>query len=894
MFPHRLAPALLLACLFGPGATTSPGRTAPLREVVLVFKTHFDIGYTDMASNVVQRYRTGMIDDALRVVDQNLLLPHEQQFAWTIPGWPATQILADGPGQSPERRERILRAFRSGHFVVHALPFTTHTELLEPEDLVRGLRFSTDLARRLGQPFPRDAKMTDVPSHSWILPTLLHHAGVDFLHLGCNPASSSPRVPPLFWWEGADGSRLLTMYSPAGYGTGLVPPADWPYPVWLALIQTGDNHGPPRPEEIGTLLADARTRLPGVRVRIGRLSDFSDALRTAVSPEAIPVVRGDMPDTWIHGPMCDPAGASLARRVRPATEIHAALDAQLRAWGAPRNPLLSRLDQVRELSLLYGEHTWGGAFSWVTPYGRDLRWAYGDAWERDRAAGRFRRLEASWDEHSSYIHHAARRADPIEAVQDLARLVASPSARIVVYNPCPWPADGVVEVACPDASSITSIRAVPDGTPLAVSGDAEGIRFIARQVPACGYRTYEPVRGTPLQSAPDLRAGGTMLENRFLRVTLDPMRGCIGSLIEKSTGREWVKPGAPHGFAQFLHERFSSNNAAAYVRDYVKIDADWALAELGKPALPPDDLAPYQALTPTNTVLTLSTSGISATATLTASTGLPAGLVTRVTLHADLPWLDVEVVVRGKPADPWPEAGWVSFPIAIDQPQARIGRPGSIIDPRTDIVPGSNRDLMAVHTGVALHGPDGAGIGICPVDSPLVSIGQPGCWRYTREITPPRAGVYFNLYNNQWTTNFRLWNSGTWTYRFRIWCIGKWEPGRDLIRPAIEARQPLLAAYSDSEHGHLPATRQGLRIHRDGVLMTTFEADPRDRSTLLRLWESAGLPGLCEVTLPEGFPADEAQPEDLRGRPTGTPIRVRDGRVTVDLRRFAPSSLRLR
>ena len=110
---------------------------------------------------------------------------------------------------------------------------------------------------------PRDAKMTDVPCHSWIMPTLLRNAGVDFLHLGCNAASSSPQVPRLFWWEGPDGSRLLTMYTAEGYGTGLVPPADWPYQTWLALIHTGDNHGPPTPEEVKSLLDEAAKKAPG-------------------------------------------------------------------------------------------------------------------------------------------------------------------------------------------------------------------------------------------------------------------------------------------------------------------------------------------------------------------------------------------------------------------------------------------------------------------------------------------------------------------------------------------------------------------------------------------------------------------------------------------------------
>lgn len=104
-----------------------------------------------------------------------------------------------------------------------------------------------------GQPVPRDAKMTDVPSHSWVIPTLLLSGGHRVLHLGCNAASRSPAVPRLFWWEGPDGSRVLTMYTAESYGTGLVPPPDWPHRTWLALIHTGDNHGPPTPNEVREL-----------------------------------------------------------------------------------------------------------------------------------------------------------------------------------------------------------------------------------------------------------------------------------------------------------------------------------------------------------------------------------------------------------------------------------------------------------------------------------------------------------------------------------------------------------------------------------------------------------------------------------------------------------------
>jgi hypothetical protein len=42
---------------------------------------------------------------------------------------------------------------------------------------------------------------------------MLKHAGVEFFHIGCNEGVASPDLPRLFWWEGPDGSRVLTMYS---------------------------------------------------------------------------------------------------------------------------------------------------------------------------------------------------------------------------------------------------------------------------------------------------------------------------------------------------------------------------------------------------------------------------------------------------------------------------------------------------------------------------------------------------------------------------------------------------------------------------------------------------------------------------------------------------------
>jgi hypothetical protein len=869
-------------------------KATPVKQIIVVFKTHFDIGYTDMASNVVQRYRTTMMDAALKVVDQNRLLPKEQQFVWTVPGWPMNKILEEWPGQTPDRKQRILQAMQDGRFMVHALPFSTHTELLELEDLVRGLGYSSRLSRSLHLELPRDAKMTDVPCHSWILPTLLKNAGVDFLHLGCNAASSSPLVPPLFWWQGPDGSRLLTMYTAEGYGTGLIPPRNWPHKTWLALIHTGDNHGPPTPEEVKAVLDQAARECPGVKVRIGRLSDFSDAL-LAEKPN-LPIVRGDMPDTWIHGPMSDPAGAKLARNIRPEITTAEALHTQLSAWGIPCAPIDvigASIASAYEQSLLYGEHTWGGAFTWI--YGK-YQLKFGDAWRADRAAGLFDRIESSWDEHTAHIQNVTNLIAPLlrADLETLAQSVQVQGYRIVVYNPLPWKRSGLVSVPT-SLKTIAALKAI-DGQEVCPTTFADNsLQFIANDIPAMGYRTFVPVKAlfAPSHISVDSRAG--IMENSWFKITLDPARGTIRSLVDKKSGRELVNASATYGFGQYLYQRFDHDQVQSYVKAYVKTDAEWGINELGKPSLPSVSEVHGTNVSPGTFSMHIEQTPISAIAIKesVADSTLTHATTTRVILYDKQPYVDLEITLHNKPFDPWPEAGWLCMPFNIDQPEFRLGRLGSIVNPATDIIPGCNFDILALNTGMTIQDRGGRGIGLCPMDNPLVSLGQPGCYQYSKYYSPKAPNVFVNLFNNQWSTNFRLWNQGTWTSRIRIWTINGRNAEKSLTTPSAETRQPLLAATAENNGGKYPATQTGVELSRRGVNITAFGPNPDGDGIVLRLWEMAGQSGKCRVRLPfgtNGLDVKYAKPVDLRGSAKEPGIPIKNGAFQAVLKPFAPAS----
>jgi alpha-mannosidase len=861
--------------------------TSGVKEIVVVFKTHFDIGYTDMASNIVQRYRTTMIDQALDVVDQNRDLPPQQQFAWTLAGWPLAKILQDWPGQSPQRKERVEKALREGRFVVHGLPFTTHTELLEAEDLVRSLGYSARLARRLGLDLPRDGKMTDVPEHTWMMATMLKHAGIDFMMIGCNGASAPLKVPLLYWWQGPDGSRVLTFYSP-DYGTQLVPPPDWPYRTWLACLHTGDNHGPPRPDEVRKVLDQAAAQFPGVKVRIGRLSDFGDAI-LAEKPD-LPVVRGDTPDTWIHGPMSNPDGARLARNTRPLLAATEALNTELRAWGVPVPDQARAVAEAYEQSLLYGEHTWGGAIYWI---GNKL--TYGDEFKKERAAGRFDRLEGSWDEHTAYIERANEIIMPALAhdLRALAEGIRIQGPRVVVYNPLPWKRSGVVSLNVPGFTG-HALKPSDGREAFPVHVTDGSLSFLARDIPPMGYRTYIPAEAPTTRDAPRLtfHASRFTLESPFFTAKLDPSRGVITSLVDKRSNRELA--GTTDGLAlgQYLYERFDKDRVLQWCSNYVR--GGFLHPDFYKPNQPPSDQFPYQAASPKNFQLRFEETGTSTDAIMdcAATASLPA-VTTRLILYREQPCADLEITLHDKPFEPWPEAGWLCLPLNVNAPQFHLGRLASIIDPARDIVTGANRYLFGINTGVSITDDHGRGVGFCPIDYPLVSLDTPGCWQYSLDFVPRKPVAYVNLFNNQWSTNFRLWNSGTWTSCVRLWAIGRYAAEPALITPSLEARYPLLAATADGAPGALPPTRRGLELSRKGILVTAYGPNPDGPGTLLRLWEQAGQSSTVKVRLPEGVQVKHAQPVDLRGRPVGKPIPVRHGALSVPVRAFAPISLDL-
>ncbi len=85
-----------------------------------------------------------------------------------------------------------------------------------------------------------------------------------------------------------------------------------------------------------------------------------------------------------------------------------------------------------------------------------------------------------------------------------------------------------------------------------------------------GYRTFVPAETAEPQDDLQSDAAAGVIENEFLKVTLDSERDAIRSVVDKRTGRELVDLDSGYALGQYLYERFDANQVAAYVRAYVK------------------------------------------------------------------------------------------------------------------------------------------------------------------------------------------------------------------------------------------------------------------------------------------------------------------------------------
>lgn len=401
-----------------------------MKKVFVVSKTHLDLGFTDYAENIRQKYIDTFIPEAISLAEK-VNTDSKKYFVWTTGSWIIKEALKD-----EKCKDKLTKALSEGNIVPHAMPFTLHTELLDYDTLNSGLSIVDALDTIRGRKTVA-AKMTDVPGHTKGLVPLLAKHGIKLLHIGVNGASALVDVPPCFLWRNGE-SEVVVIYSGA-YGGAFQ--SDLVEEI-LYFDHTLDNHGAPSPEKVLAHFDEIQNQYPGYEITAGTIDDFADIIWEV--RHKLPVFEGEMGDSWIHGSATDPYKSACLRTLIKLKNL----------WLAEGSLKRESEEYINftDALLCIAEHTCGmDSKTYFSDYGHYLKKDFIKARKKDkvrfrhlfsdlpqsilplislfdgrRKRGYYSVIEKSWAEQRAYIDKALTALGSVhrkEAEQEIACLI---------------------------------------------------------------------------------------------------------------------------------------------------------------------------------------------------------------------------------------------------------------------------------------------------------------------------------------------------------------------------------------------------------------------------------------------------------------------------------------
>lgn len=393
-------------------------------KVYVVFKTHLDVGFTDLSSVVENRYINEFIPKALDVAERLRKDNSGERYVWTTGSWLIWKYLQTA---SAENIQRLEKAISQGDIVWNGVPYTVESESMNLDLFETCLLLTHKLDEKYGKKTIA-AKMTDVPGHTRSIIAPMNKAGIRFLHIGVNPASPIPAVPEFCRWTDPNGNELILVYQ-QDYGSDNVLPGG---KTAISVNFTGDNHGPHSYEQVKAIYANLHKRYPNAQLIACSFNEIAQELLTI--KDSLPAVTSEIGDTWIYGYGSAPIRMAKFR----------ALSRLYSKWlkeGKLQRDSETSLNFAVELGLI-AEHT----------QGMDIKthlqnW---DKYDMDkflaaRSTAPFQKVEKSWKELDDYVYNAIALLPAALQKEALERMkkIDSPelptfSKKAKAVNPEPW------------------------------------------------------------------------------------------------------------------------------------------------------------------------------------------------------------------------------------------------------------------------------------------------------------------------------------------------------------------------------------------------------------------------------------------------------------------------
>ncbi|MEI6132293.1 MAG: DUF5054 domain-containing protein [Bacillota bacterium] len=414
-----------------------------VEQVHVIYKSHIDIGFTESEHKLVHDIINWQLPVAIGQANQMRENGMEEYFAWTLPSWFIWHALETKTG---EAKKELEEAILKGDIVWTATPFTPHTEFMSASLFEHAIKISKRLDKRFGKNTIA-AKFTDVPGNTVGMLEILAQNDIKLIHVGVNHMSAVPDVPSEFVWRDKKGNEVIVMYC-RGYGNTMKFPGT---NVVLAQAFIGDNMELQSQEDVIAVINGLKAGYPNAEVKATSYSDF--AREVLCSKEHLPVMEGEIGDSWIHGCGTDPLKTAQYRalsRLRDKWLMSGELDVDSKEC----------IDFSNNLMLI-AEHTWGVSH---LPHLNDLVNWDNPSFHSVRHRGNYKTLEASWQEQRDYIEYAILSLNDEEKIKEAQAVIdeASPKkpvhAGMEPFEPDEELESGVFKIKiCKDTGAIKSL-----------------------------------------------------------------------------------------------------------------------------------------------------------------------------------------------------------------------------------------------------------------------------------------------------------------------------------------------------------------------------------------------------------------------------------------------------
>ena len=825
----------------------------------LVHHTHLDIGYTDPQGRVLAEH-LAFLDSCLDLMNRTDSWPDDAKFRWSVEAlWSFDEWTKV---RSKEKIDEFIKRVKEGRIELTAMPYNLHSETCSTDELHELLRLARDVSKQYGIEIPA-AMQTDVPGAVVGLTDVLAANKVKYLSVAHNWAGRSvPHLvggqdqPRLFRWVGPSGKGVLVWVTDTPHGLAymegpmigfndgyewvddLLPAylqshAEHPYPypggVFGWAVDNAEIHRKPYPWDIlhlriqGQFADNAPPRYIMAetvkrwneswaypKLRLSTNKDFFEEAEQRLGNQ-IQTIEGDWTDWWVEGVG---SGARPNAMVRNA-QINAA-DAQTVGalasfYGSVEGPEITKGSEiVYGNASLFDEHTWGAANPWtIGDEGMDSgdqqwHWKYAKALAAD-------------DEGEVLLDRACSH------LGDVLSTAPGALASFYISNTAIWKRSDEVMVFLPESRVPleTPIKVIDSRNKKELSFYESGqinpkhrnagrfIHIAINEAPAIGVVRVDILEGSKSKESKGELKNELVLENEFLKVTLDPKTSSVSSIYSKSLKKEIVRQDSVVGFNGYIYDEYAS--AGGFNHQSGRMEGNVGL-----------DLLATRSLTRPGVVIDSGTNDVKEWVTIESQAPGSSWIRATYSLNKNADRLDINNRIF-KEATMTKESGYFAFPFALENPITRVELSGGMSGSDLPLVPGSALHMRAARRWVSFEDKE-ISVALAIQDAPLIQLGGVALPYAPFPPTmgdPEPATVYSWAYNNIWDTNFPGQQGFEMNFRYSVGASKTTGSGSG---PALGAR---VAVGQSRRLRSSMATGSGNQIFEEDTLLNVNDSRVR-------------------------------------------------------------------